>query len=150
MFGENSLILPPLVNLSASAIASTGVYLLDDGLSLTLILGSQPSQAEMMDLFGVPSLDGYDITNLSLPALENDRSQRVRTLINELRLGRPYFCPLKIVRVTDVDFGRVTFGQHCLIAQFHTAACCQHRVGDDQRFVVNTGRSDIFYMYIKF
>ncbi len=107
VFGENSLILPPLVNLSASAIASTGVYLLDDGLSLTLILGSQPSQAEMMDLFGVPSLDGYDITNLSLPALENDRSQRVRTLINELRLGRPYFCPLKIVRVTDVDFGRV-------------------------------------------
>ena len=107
MFGENSLILPPLVNLSASAIASTGVYLLDDGLSLTLILGSQPSQAEIMDLFGVPSLDGYDITNLSLPALENDRSQRVRTLINELRLGRPYFWPLKIVRVTDVDFGRV-------------------------------------------
>ena len=51
---------------------------------------------------------------------------------------------------SNVDFGRVTFGQHCLIAQFHTAACCQHRVGDDQRFVVNTGRSDIFYMYIKF
>ena len=49
-----------------------------------------------------------------------------------------------------VNFGGMAFGKHGLITQFHTAACSQHRIGDNQRFVVNAGRSDIFYMYIKF
>ena len=46
---------------------------------------------------------------------------------------------------SNMNFGRVAFGQHCLVTKFHTPSCCQHRVGDNQRFVINAGRSDIFY-----
>lgn len=51
---------------------------------------------------------------------------------------------------SNMNFGRVAFGQHCLVTKFHTPSCCQHRVGDNQRFVINAGRSDIFYVYIEF
>ena len=77
------------------------MYLLDDGLHLWLIVGAQAAPEEVTALFGVPSLEGYDVSNLCLPALENERSQRVRLLVSELRAGRPYFCPLRIVRQTD-------------------------------------------------
>ncbi len=51
---------------------------------------------------------------------------------------------------SNMNFGRVSFRQHCLVTKFHTPSCCQHRVGDNQRFVINAGRSDIFYVYIEF
>ena len=49
-----------------------------------------------------------------------------------------------------MDLGGMAFGKHCLIAQFHAASGSQHRVGDNQSLIVDAGRSDIFYMYIKF
>ena len=83
------------------------MYLLDDGLHLWLIVGAQAAPEEVTALFGVPSLEGYDVSNLCLPALENERSQRVRLLVSELRAGRPYFCQLRIVRQTDAEFSQV-------------------------------------------
>lgn len=102
--GERALILPPLLNLSLAALTADGVYLLDDGFTLWLLLGSQVDPAVMNDLFGVASLEGYDVPNMRLPLLETTLSQKVHLLVQELRTDRPYFCPLKIVRVTDPEF----------------------------------------------
>lgn len=51
---------------------------------------------------------------------------------------------------SNMNFSRVSFRQHCLVTKFHTPPSCQHRIGDNQRFVINAGRSDIFYVYIEF
>lgn len=107
MYGERNLILPPLLNLSVNALSATCTYLLDDGLSLWMIVGNQVDTNEMMEIFGVPSLDNYDVTNLRLPLLDTERSRKIHTLIEELRMDRPYFCPLKIVRAVDVDFNKL-------------------------------------------
>lgn len=61
--GEHALILPPMRNLSLAALTADGVYLLDDGFALWLLLGSQVDPALMTDLFGVASLEGYDVPN---------------------------------------------------------------------------------------
>ena len=53
--GEHALILPPMRNLSLAALTADGVYLLDDGFALWLLLGSQVDPALMTDLFGVAS-----------------------------------------------------------------------------------------------
>lgn len=106
VYGEKNLILPPLLNLSLNALSATGMYLLDDGLSLWMVVGNQVDPNEMMEVFGVPSLDGYDVTNMRLPLLENERSRKIHLLLDELRVDRPYFCPLKIVRATDNEFNR--------------------------------------------
>ena len=50
MYGEHNLILPPLTNLSLSALQADGIYLVDDGVSLWLVLGAQVDPNKMMDL----------------------------------------------------------------------------------------------------
>lgn len=107
MYGEHNLILPPLTNLSLSALQADGIYLVDDGVSLWLVLGAQVDPNKMMDLFGVASLDGYDVSNVRLPQLENEFSQKVHLLLEELRVDRPYFCPLHIVRAMDPEFSKL-------------------------------------------
>ena len=83
------------------------MYLLDDGFILWLIVGNQVHPNELLDIFGVASLDGCDVSNYCLPLLDNDRSKKIHILLEELRADRPYFCPLKIVRATDADFNKL-------------------------------------------
>ena len=107
VYGPSNLILPPVLNLSVNALSATGMYLLDDGLSLWLLVGDQVSETEMMEVFGVPSLMGYDVSNLRLPSLDTQRSKKIFTLLQELRVDRPYYCPLKIVRASDPEFSKL-------------------------------------------
>ena len=107
VYGTSNLILPPVLNLSVNALSATGMYLLDDGLSLWLLVGDQVNETEMMEVFGVPSLMGYDVSNLRLPSLETQRSKKIFTLLQELRVDRPYYCPLKIVRASDPEFSKL-------------------------------------------
>lgn len=101
------MILPPILNLSINALSATGIYLLDDGLSFWMVVGDQADPNELMEIFGVPSLAGYDVSNIRLPLLENETSRKIHSLLDELRVDRPYYCPLKIVRATDPDFSFV-------------------------------------------
>lgn len=107
MYGDRNMILPPILNLSINALSATGVYLLDDGLSFWMVVGDQANPNMLMELFGVPSLVGYDVSNIRLPLLENETSRKIHALLDELRVDRPYYCPLKIVRATDPDFNFV-------------------------------------------
>ena len=107
MYGDRNLILPPVTNLSLNALTANGIYLIDDGFSLWLLLGNQVNPTEMTNLFGVATLDGYDVSNMCLPTLETELNKKVHTLIEELRIDRPYFCPLRIVRVMDPDFAKL-------------------------------------------
>ena len=107
VYGDRNLILPPLLNLSVNALSATGMYLLDDGLSLWMIVGDQVDEKEMMEVFGVPSVAGYDLCNMRLPLLETERSKKIHLLLDELRVDRPYFCPLKMVRAADVEFNKL-------------------------------------------
>lgn len=107
VYGERNIILPPFTNLSLNALTADGMYLIDDGLSLWLLLGNQVNATEMTNLFGVSSLDGYDVSNMCLPVLQTELNKKVHDLIDELRMDRPYFCPLHIVRVVDPSFANL-------------------------------------------
>lgn len=79
------VVIPPALNLTAERLSTEGVYLLDSGADLYLWCGRSAPQQLLMALFGVPSLDGIDINNLSLQPQGNDYSQRVLAIVNTLR-----------------------------------------------------------------
>jgi protein transport protein SEC24 len=79
------VVLPPALNLTAERLSTEGVYLLDSGCDLYLWCGRAAPQQLLMALFGVPSLDGVDLNNLTLQPQGNDYSHRVLAIVNTLR-----------------------------------------------------------------
>jgi len=59
-------VLPPLLSLSATSLASDGVFLIEDGFYITLWLGKATPTEFLQQAFGWPSLEGVDATALRL------------------------------------------------------------------------------------
>lgn len=56
----NSIVLPPVINLSIERLQCDGVFLLDDTLSLYLWVGRSAPPELLESLFGIPSMEGVD------------------------------------------------------------------------------------------
>ena len=107
LFGPRNLVLPRILRLTLSTLSATGIYLLDEGVALWLLVGDQVPVQTMRDVFGVDSLQGYDVAMMDLPQLETSLSKRLWNIVSELRADRLYFCPLEVVRSGDVDFAKL-------------------------------------------
>jgi protein transport protein SEC24 len=60
-----SIVLPPVINLSIERLQCDGVFLLDDTLSLYLWVGRSAPPELLESLFGVPSMEGVDCSQVS-------------------------------------------------------------------------------------
>jgi len=102
--------LPPPLPLAAHALEATAVYILDDGLALTLWLGRGTPPQLLQNLFGWPSLDGVDAASLRLlPPNASAESAEVNRLVETLRGQRTWgWMPLRVVKqgVADAPFVR--------------------------------------------
>lgn len=90
---------PPPLNLSAESIASEGVYLLDDSLSLLVWVGAAADPALCNSLF-----DADERGELSLkpdPGETESPLGKTRSIVRELRATRPPFLALDICREGD-------------------------------------------------
>jgi len=97
---QEPFVMPPALDLTSEKLEQRGVYLLDDGLTFTLWVGSAADPGLLEALFGIQSLSQVDASNaqLQLVRRENDYSQRVNNVLDRLRAGRTgytWLCPIK-------------------------------------------------------
>jgi len=71
---------------------------LDDGQVLYLWVGKDVPSDFLLQLFGIPSFDGVDMTQITLPYLENDLSVSVNEIVNALRSSSPTYQTLHVIR----------------------------------------------------
>ena len=106
---DGKIIMPPLRRLSAEVIERHGVFLMDDGLSLFLFVGSNVAQNILQQLFNVPTVDRVPIGKVALPSLDNSLSEQVNTIIGKIRESRPSYPYLYVLRDDGDPYLRFQF-----------------------------------------
>ncbi|KAK8795671.1 hypothetical protein WA158_000328 [Blastocystis sp. Blastoise] len=97
----DNFLLPPITSLSINSIVPQYTYLLDDGLNFYLFIGPQSDTTIYQELFGIPSAEGLDLSQVFFPVLETELNHKVHALLDRLRIDRPYFTPLYIIRQNE-------------------------------------------------
>ena len=75
--------MPPQLNLSSQYLVPYGLYLLDDGVNQFLWVGRDTVPALLGDVFGVEDRTQLKQGKASLPAIDNDFSERVRAVVEK-------------------------------------------------------------------
>ncbi|PRP88472.1 protein transport protein Sec24-like protein [Planoprotostelium fungivorum] len=95
---EEFVTLPNQVNLNSEHLSRSGMLLLEDSQQMILWLGRDYPQQNMYEIFGIPTLEGVDLSTLQLPQLETPLSVKLHTVLNAIRSQKSVFLPLRIVR----------------------------------------------------
>ncbi|POM66910.1 Protein transporter Sec24 [Phytophthora palmivora] len=103
---SQSIVLPPVINLSIERLQCDGVFLLDDTLSLYLWVGRSAPPELLESLFGVPSMEGVDCSQLQLLVPHDDTSNRVDAILTAIRAERLPYQNVVIMREGDPAEGR--------------------------------------------
>jgi protein transport protein SEC24 len=77
--------LPPAQNLTSERLVPFGLYLIDDGQTQFVWLGSKAVPALINDVFGVEDKSQVHQGKTILPELENDFNERVRAVVEKSR-----------------------------------------------------------------
>lgn len=94
--------LPNILNLSYERLTSEGIFLLENGHDMFMWIGRGVNPAIVSTLFGVASLDGLDISRLTIMAENSDFSSRVNAVVVALREDRPArYMQLHFIREGD-------------------------------------------------
>ena len=99
--GPNQVRLPSILNLSYERLSSNGIFLLENGHDLFMWIGRAVNPAIISTLFGVPSLEGADMSALSILPTNSDFSTRVDAVIAALRQDRARYMQLHFIREGD-------------------------------------------------
>jgi len=88
IYDENNVfIFPQLLSLSMNNLSNSGIYLMDDGSSLYMLVGSQVDPTLMTNLFGIKSI--HEVQKLNEDMLYHNSNEpvvnKVYNLITELR-----------------------------------------------------------------
>ncbi|ORY06568.1 hypothetical protein K493DRAFT_203088 [Basidiobolus meristosporus CBS 931.73] len=95
---HNILSMPPMIRDSYARMELTGAYLVENGLTLMLWIGSQIPKEFLEQVFGVGTLQEINPKLQSLPKLENATSHQIRALIARLQDDKSRYPSLQIVR----------------------------------------------------
>ncbi|CEP03242.1 unnamed protein product (mitochondrion) [Plasmodiophora brassicae] len=84
---------------SREFIDEFGIYLLDNGCVIYIFVGVQADPNQVLELFGVEDVQLFDPNELVVYPNDDPRSLATRTsnLIEKLKVGRPAYCPVRIV-----------------------------------------------------
>nr|CAH7738102.1 unnamed protein product [Callosobruchus chinensis] len=88
----------------------TGVFLLDAGDHMVMLVCQNASAAFLTDIFEVPSYAQMPDDLYDIPSLDNLSSQRLRHFICYLNEDKPYPPPIHVIR--DNSSNRALFYQH--------------------------------------
>jgi protein transport protein SEC24 len=99
--GPDRVRLPAILNLSHERLTSEGMFLLENGYDLFLWIGRNVSPAIINTLFGVNTLEGADLSELSIQSDSSDYSSRLNTIIEALREERTRHLQLHFIREGD-------------------------------------------------
>jgi len=98
------VIYPPKLNLSSDRLDRQGAFLLDDGQKLILWLGKNTASNFCSSVFGIPSLQGTDTSQLRITQNDDPQSlpNRIINLIESIRSQRPLYQKLHICKEGDL------------------------------------------------
>ncbi|XP_041364667.1 protein transport protein Sec24C-like [Gigantopelta aegis] len=92
---------PTAVRCSVDRLQDTGIYLLENGLSMFLWTGLNVAPDMIQKVFGVPSAAQIDIDKCQLLDLDNPVSRRICGIVKKIRDKRSRYLKLSIVRQRD-------------------------------------------------
>eukprot|EP00794_Sanderia_malayensis_P007299 gene7299-8115_t len=92
---------PDIVRCSVERMEDSGVYLLENGISMFMWVGLQVSPDILQQLFHANTIGQVDIEMTQLPELDTPLSKRVRSIVNEIQLNGQRCLKLTIVRQRD-------------------------------------------------
>lgn len=96
--------MPPTLNLNSGNLVPYGLYLIDDGQTQFLWLGREPVPALLVDVFGTDDKNVLKQGKTSLPVLDTEFNERIRSVIGKSRDHRSKGCgsiivpPLYLIR----------------------------------------------------
>ena len=99
--GPMQVRLPAILNLSYERLSSSGIFLLENGTDMFMWVGRSANPAIVSTLFGVPSLEGADMSMLKLLPETSDFSSRVDAIVQALREDRARYMQLHFIREGD-------------------------------------------------
>jgi len=79
------IVLPPPLNLSSERLVPYGLYLIDDGQTQFLWVGRDAVPQLLGDVFGVQDRTQVKTGKATLPELDNDFSERIRSVFQKSR-----------------------------------------------------------------
>ena len=83
--GRDGILLPQVVNLTCERLLSDGIFLLDNGVLMSLWVGSSADPDILESLFGVRSLDAIDMRQVSVNLTGDDFANRFGAIAMGLR-----------------------------------------------------------------
>ena len=96
---EHGEILPACIRLSREHVSREGIYLMNNGDTLTLYIGDSADPNALKEIFGVSQLNALNLANSNLPVLQNSRSAKLRQIITVLRSQNfPRHLNLRLIR----------------------------------------------------
>ncbi|KAJ8416117.1 hypothetical protein AAFF_G00381390 [Aldrovandia affinis] len=93
--------LPVAVRDSEERLSKSGVYLLENGMSLFLWVGAAAPPELLQNIFGTAAFGQIDPGMTSLPILENSYSKKLRDVIESFRAQRSRYMKLMVVKQED-------------------------------------------------
>jgi len=93
--------LPNAIRCSIERLDDTGIYLLENGLSMFLWIGHSVDPKMIQDIFAVQSAAQVDIDKVKVLELDNPVSRRLCEMIAKLRSERSRYLKMTIVRQRD-------------------------------------------------
>ncbi|RUS79855.1 hypothetical protein EGW08_012381 [Elysia chlorotica] len=99
-----------LLQLSSANIERTGLFLMDTGEAMYLLVGSAVGDQVCQDVFDKPNFASIQDGMMDLPELENPTSERIRSFVNYLMDSRPNGVVFLVIR--DDSKHRHLFFQH--------------------------------------
>uniref|UniRef100_A0A8C3VDL7 Protein transport protein Sec24C n=1 Tax=Catharus ustulatus TaxID=91951 RepID=A0A8C3VDL7_CATUS len=91
--------LPAAIRNSEERLSKGDIYLLENGLNIFVWVGVSVQQSLIQNLFGVSSFS--QISNSTLPVLENPFSKKVRSIVDMLQGQRSRYMKLIVVKQED-------------------------------------------------
>jgi len=92
-------VIPERLPITAERLDATGVFILENGFDMYIVVGQAVDPKVLRDLFNVGSMDALDPSNFAdMPNLDNPVSQRCRQIIAELRRQRRSYMHLRLVK----------------------------------------------------
>ena len=80
--GRNHVLLPGLVDLSVDNLKSDGIFLLDNSIDMYLWVGKAADATLLSSLFGVSSMEGVDMSTISLSSGKSASSREATNCPN--------------------------------------------------------------------
>lgn len=102
--------IPAPVRCSEERLNESGMFLLENGLSMFLWLGQACSPDFIQNLFNVPSLGHLNSEGTSLPVLDNAHSRKLHSIISSISQQRA--TSMKLLIVKQKDRAEMLFRQH--------------------------------------